>query len=597
MKISKLTLTDWRSHKSTTLDFGAVNLLRGPNACGKSSVADAIEFLLTGRCAHTGAAGQGGDSLVRVGAKKAIIVALCGVNGELAVTRSRSLSGSDCVASMGGREYAGKKVEEMLDKKGWSRDVLSAVLRAGRFAELEPSAQKELLADVLKPEAVVAPKEIQDASALFGFSEPAKPLDLEGIRTLEEWSTRQRAECTAALRELGEPEKIEPASPETPTIRQTQGKIDGLRMEQNGLIREKDRQETTWATNSARRRELPKLIEKAKAGILPEEQEKSYLEAIEHEQETQRANEEIRRIGIQVEEYRRQIKDAEKRPGKCPSCGAESDTEAFAERIQGSISSCESRLPVLYAIRDKFPDVSVCRSELNKHRNAVVDADRLRGELEALGGDAPPPNTKDLQVKIDELEGRIKKGETVKEAIIRHEERYEAYVAAQTSRNALEVKREAADRIAKWAGPSGVQAQMAGGKLSPFVEAINAVLGRFGYACSIEMNPYSIRVRRLDRDKVDLQLESLSESELWRFSLGFQAALAKASGVGMVVLDRADVLVGELRGEAIRTLLSCQLDQVFLMASVADRPVLPSVISVFDLSLNAEGETILMKGT
>jgi hypothetical protein len=136
---------------------------------------------------------------------------------------------------------------------------------------------------------------------------------------------------------------------------------------------------------------------------------------------------------------------------------------------------------------------------------------------------------------------------------------------------------------------------MSAGKIGPFTDAINAVLGRFGYGCTIELDPYSIKTFRVGSN-ASLELGSLSESENWRWSMTFQTALARATGLNLVVLDRADVLVGPNRGTMLKTILSCELEQVFIMASVDSKAKLPDDFTVFDLSLNQNGETVVEKG-
>jgi len=203
-----------------------------------------------------------------------------------------------------------------------------------------------------------------------------------------------------------------------------------------------------------------------------------------------------------------------------------------------------------------------------------------------------PPDTRGKADQIAKLEERIQNGQKVLADTGRAEEAQRAYQDALSQRQGLETRRAAADILAKWAGPNGAQAQMTAGKLPAFVVQVNQVLEAFGYACEIELEPYSIRTKRVGGD-ASLELGSLSESEKWRFSLGFQAALARATGVNAIVLDRADILVGtENRGALLKTVLSLGLDQVFLLASV-DKPMpMPSQFTVFDLALNDKGETV-----
>src|SRR5690242_7261256 len=139
MFVRKLKLENWRSHKATELEFGTLNLIRGPNASGKTSVAQSLEFLLTGRCLGTDEAGKGASGLIRAGAREAGVEGLLSrnaseksVNSALTLSRSRSVSGSQCIAKFNGKAYAGRQVEEFLSKWDWSKAGLSCVLRAGR---------------------------------------------------------------------------------------------------------------------------------------------------------------------------------------------------------------------------------------------------------------------------------------------------------------------------------------------------------------------------------------------------------------------------------------------------------------------------------
>jgi predicted ATPase len=59
MKLQTLALKNFRSHEETVLELDRLNFIRGPNGCGKSSIQMALEYLFTGRCQLTDAAGRG----------------------------------------------------------------------------------------------------------------------------------------------------------------------------------------------------------------------------------------------------------------------------------------------------------------------------------------------------------------------------------------------------------------------------------------------------------------------------------------------------------------------------------------------------------
>lgn len=95
------------------------------------------------------------------------------------------------------------------------------------------------------------------------------------------------------------------------------------------------------------------------------------------------------------------------------------------------------------------------------------------------------------------------------------------------------------------------------------------------------------------------ELSQLSESEQFRFSVAFSVALAEATGVGLVVIDKADQLLAEpwqrLGGMLLKEIASGRLDQAIVMRSedVAnlDEPVnVPEGVVFFHLE-NANGAT------
>lgn len=601
MKIETLRLKNWKSHEDTSLQFGAVNLIRGPNNAGKSSVGEAIEFLLTGRCALTGEAGQGGDVVVRVGAKEATIQAQIAGNPALTIMRTRNHAGGQVTLTHSGRSYAGRQVEDMLARRGWSKDILSAALRVNRFAWLDSNEQKELLADLLKPDSEAIPKEIADIMrALASEILPVwsgyigtGTIDLQGARLVEKDAISARASCTGALKQLGDPEAPPEKLANAPSADHVIGKLNKLRSEQSKLLAEKARLEESWANASRRWRELPELIAKVKAQILDSKSEADHMKVVENEPQARKAEEELAGIHAVLAEYQRQLAEVPEGSNKCPTCGAEADTDALRKRIGESAKSAKSRIPGLQLVASTGTSARESERILRAHREATVSLGKLEAEQKAAAP-ADPTQIKPLEKQIAELEERIIKGQQILNQASAYEQKANAYQEAVVRRKRLEDGRAAADTLAKWMGPSGVQAKMSAGKLGPFLEAINGTLEKFGYHCKLEMEPFDIRVSRLATEQ-SLELGSLSESEKWRFSLAFQAAIAKVTGLNLIVCDGADILVGPNRGALLKAVVGAGIEQVFILASVDRQAQLPPEITVFDLALEA-GRTIAKKG-
>src|SRR5260370_11886760 len=159
MKIMTLTLKNFRSHQETVLDLDRFNFVRGPNGCGKSSIQMALEYLFTGRCQMTDAAGRGAEALIRAGAKELEVSATL-ENGE---TTCRRRTPRSHIIELNGKRVPVDAAEAFLEKRFGSGDVLSAVLNAGRLIEMSEAEQKKLFAQVVDAGKVDIPDEISDA--------------------------------------------------------------------------------------------------------------------------------------------------------------------------------------------------------------------------------------------------------------------------------------------------------------------------------------------------------------------------------------------------------------------------------------------------
>src|SRR5216684_573795 len=165
MKILTLTLKNFRSHKETVLNLDRFNFVRGPNGCGKSSIQMALEYLFTGQCQMTDAAGRGAEVLIRAGAKE-LEVSVSLDNGE---TICRRRAPRSHIVEINGKRVPVDAAEASLEKRFGSADVLSAVLNAGRFIEMSDSEQKRFLAQLVNAGKVDVPEEI--ANTLHALNE------------------------------------------------------------------------------------------------------------------------------------------------------------------------------------------------------------------------------------------------------------------------------------------------------------------------------------------------------------------------------------------------------------------------------------------
>jgi exonuclease SbcC len=142
VKITTLNLSNFRNHASTQIPLDNINIFCGRNAAGKSSIKNAVEYLLTGRCSGlTDEAGRGAaEDLPRDGTEAATVMAV--IDGLGTVTRSTGSSG----LSVEGLSGPTKDQQTLLcERLSATTDVISAVVNTSRFLTLPPGEQKFIL--------------------------------------------------------------------------------------------------------------------------------------------------------------------------------------------------------------------------------------------------------------------------------------------------------------------------------------------------------------------------------------------------------------------------------------------------------------------
>src|SRR4029077_9504093 len=113
MRIQTLILKNFRLHQETILDLDRFNFVRGPNGSGKSSIQMALEYLFTGRCAMTDAAGRGAEALIRSGENEFEVLATL----ESGETISRRRTARSQIVEIGGSRAQVDAAEAFLPKQ------------------------------------------------------------------------------------------------------------------------------------------------------------------------------------------------------------------------------------------------------------------------------------------------------------------------------------------------------------------------------------------------------------------------------------------------------------------------------------------------
>jgi len=240
MRILTLTVKNFRSHQETVLDLDRFNFVRGPNASGKSSIQMALEYLFTGRCAMTDAAGRGAESLIRTGAKELEVSAT--LEGGETICRRRTPRSH--IVELDENRVPVDAAEASLEKRFGSADVLSAVLSAGRFIEMSEAEQKRLLAQVVDAGKVDIPEEIGNALRAMNEEQPR----LTCVADIEVAHRRfydLRTEASRSVKELGQVAKPDIPS-DLPSSQEVKKKLEDLRQQKERLVARKAEADASW---------------------------------------------------------------------------------------------------------------------------------------------------------------------------------------------------------------------------------------------------------------------------------------------------------------------------------------------------------------
>jgi DNA repair exonuclease SbcCD ATPase subunit len=667
MRIENLTLNNFRSHESTELQLDRLNFIVGTNAAGKSSIAMAIEWLLTGICAVTDEGGKGAEDLIRKGAiAGSASASMVHFAQSFRVGREKSGSGSQLGVNLAGKktsEFIGPMAKEWMQKNLPPAQVLSAVLNSGRFLDLDPKDQKKLLSQVLADDGIPVPEDIVIPSG-------EKVVTIVQLDALYKNAFTRRTDVNRELKQLSNLQP--PQTIEAPSVESVQEKLRILRQELLQAERNKATIDSDRRNHTQRKSQLETSLAAAKAKLLPEKFLARYKSTVSLKT---RANElkEIRsRLSADLDLTRRTgnpenllnekaLRDAEKeakngprlaeltaeenqlraqisakdeaiaaisqiKGSECPTCqrglsGKErlhtidrlkaekqvvvDKLEAIASQIEAcgdpedaakfislhraavgaseKIASLENELKHNGEQIEACGDVDEAQAKISEHLQGAKEVERCEKELAALG-EFDGAGTEDLEETIQSLNERVQKGESVLaqvSALQSQIKRYNDQVARQAQ---LQDEFAQIEKVLAFSGPDGARKKATEGKIGAFTESIAKALAPFGFRCAIKLEPFDMHVATDGTN--GKSIHQLSESERFRFSVAFQIALAQVTGIGLVVIDRADVLDRDARRQLTKMLFDSGIEQAIVCSTTSDPlpPSVPEGVKFFQLS-------------
>jgi DNA repair exonuclease SbcCD ATPase subunit len=572
MRIQTLVLKNFRSHQETVLELDRLNFIRGPNGCGKSSIQMALEYLFTGRCALTDAAGRGAEALIRSGEKELEVSATL-ASGE---TIRRRRTPRSQIIEINGKRVPVDAAETFLTKQYGCADVLSAVLNADHFVEMPEAEQQRFLAQLVGAGKIDIPKEISDALTAIN-EEPPRLASLGDVEAAYKRFHDVRTETSRALKALGQMEKPDVPS-DLPTVREVRKKLEELRQQKERLIAQKAEAGASWQNAEDRLKQVRTEIEKASAEILSPSEEQELVQ-----QEPQRAHaekllQELRNLTAEQRIVEKALATDRGLKDECPTCGQPISAAAKAKevaRLGERLADLEGLIQGTQEELSEFGNLEVAMTRLEAHRRGLARRAKLVDEQSKVQA-VQRPDAGDLDSRITILAERINKGDRVLEKAQQVQAAQERWAAHIREKSSLETTIGLLDRLVEILGPNGAMMARASGRIGSFAESLNRRLGAFGYACNFTLYPFEIRVVSSASNHCGLSLKQLSESERFRFSVAFQLAVASATGIRFIAIDRADVVDKERRKLLTVLLSNSDVEQAFVLATSEE--ALPSIV-------------------
>jgi DNA repair exonuclease SbcCD ATPase subunit len=581
MRIRTLVLKNFRSHQETVLELDRFNFIRGPNGSGKSSVQMALQYLFTGRCELTDAAGRGAEALIRSGEKE-LEVSATFQNGET-ICRRRA---SRCqIVEINGKRVPVDTAQAALEKRFGPADVLSAVLNAHGFMAMPEAEQKKLLAQVVDAGRIEIPEQIRETLRAVN-EEPPRMASVSDVEAAHRRFYDLRTETSRALKALGQMEKPDIPS-DLPSVQEVQKKLGELRQQKESLVVQKAEADACWQNAQSRLQQVQAEIEEVSSEILSGSEEQELLQLESQRGEAEKLRQELANLIAEQKTFQNRLAVTQGLKGKCPSCGqsiSETVKTRGLETLRERVADLDGLIQGTREELNEYAGIEAAKSRLEGHRKAVSRRAKLLEEQSKLQ-QVPQPLGEDVGGRLAILTERINKGERVLERARQAQSTIERWESNVRERSSLEARIGLLDQLTEFFGANGAMMKQAAGQMEPFKEKLNRQLAIFGYACNLTLEPFEIRVSSPGGGPV-LMLKQLSESERFRFGIAFQIALATATGIRFSVIDRADVLDRARRKVLTALLLSSEIEQAIVLATGEEPPPasVPTGVRFFDLA-------------
>ena len=628
MKIKSLHIEGFSSHRDTQISFPQpISFFVGNLGTGKSSIKQALEVALTGSCEGYRRRNYDQKEMIHDLGK----VQRFDISVELDLgTLKRGRTMDSTYLQWRSTNGTVQDTEEALFADlGTNADLLRVVFNTSDFFALEEKEQLLLILSVTG--ATVSDEKIRELfTEAHGGAQALKLFDfpIENIGDMAAAYKFAYGERTLTKRELVNllpPSEPEGDQPPLDVIKKQLAKLDEAESDLTAKIGElKGHQEGGREFMRAERTDLKSYMEKmVRPAQDPSEEEiqglrKQFIVAQEErEAEAEGKATLARQNTLALAELtlrRQQLVQLEAFDGncvaadfKCPATESKMKLaikaqETSIEELLGNIRDLEVEIlgfkfaNQVEEIKKKIHQQDTVKEQNRRWVEELTAAEKKLAALdEALEKEPAKDETGSLEAELKITSDRIETGKGILEEaqgwIVRKKEIEK--VAKQ--RAVLEQRKTYLEQLCKFFGPKGVKVSLIGEKLEEFEKSVNKYLRAFGFSLMIQAEPWTIAVSEYETAHANnsRSIRRLSRSERFRLGIALQIAIAKITGINMVVIDTSELLTPEVRATMVKMLAGAELDQALVFATLMipeEQFTPPSIDNVeFYMVRNKEG--------
>jgi DNA repair exonuclease SbcCD ATPase subunit len=631
MRLHQLRLHDFRCFQDLDLTFDKpVNFIFGPNASGKSTIAEAMEMAFTGRCNGFNPGWKERSALARQGSNAFRIdlaIDLSSQNGDAGVPGSRVRKGLKIVHRPELKECS-PRPEEIAKKLGTSKEVLAALFDTGHFFSLHPDEKKRIVFDLLglrvtrenieahlkswlrdKPGLCQKHRVDPEGNLVSILGDVPESLEQAYQQAFDERRLLKREMKSVVLTGQlpegvtleGIREKVEEVQEKLTGHHTRLGELKGMavaekrqlekEMEDASSTLERLRAETNGFDKAAEAKKLKQLEEKRIEVLRTIEGLNKARKNLESEISLL-YTEETRKNAIQKKfesfdgacPVLLEISSGSKAPSiKCKSAELLAAVSKIGKALQSEIAEIRSRreklqqkiegnLRLLQESEREIPKIDARISELLLRRKRQEETLSRITELESTKATAEKVLSGLDQEKVAESE-RIKGEVAQLQGELETERRLLTLSEQHQKKAALEKKVETLEFLTLAFSPKGIMADL----LSSAVKSLNASLAKAMEG--ISGGKYSMEMHV--NEDVDLFLidhglgtrtgiRLISASERFRAGIVLQSVLSKLTGLRFMLIDGLDILDQENRGFFFRFIqeVKSELDSIFVFSTI-----------------------------